>query len=195
MEKLQAKFRGDRARNLHVKRALRQELIVCPFLSSTPQVVQDIINLIENNEIYITNDDIILDLGCGDGSVLIGLLKQKQIYCKCIGVEIDNILCKTAIRKISDENLNGYINIIEGDIINTELYNLNKGTIIFTFLVPSCQEIVSKLLKKQCKKGVYIIAYKFELPKIDGWIPLSISETNDVVKENTKTKLYLYMIE
>ena len=67
-------------------------------------------------------------------------------------------------------------------IAETDSYNLDEATIIFTFLVPSCQKVVSKLLKSTIfinkrqdnnidvehndnHNCVRIIAYKFPLPK------------------------------
>ena len=205
---LQAKFRGNRCRKIHIRRAKEGKSVVCPFLASTPKVVVDLLNIVKPN---ITNSDIVIDLGSGDGSIIVDVAKQTQS--KCIGVEIDNVLCATAKRKAKESNVHELVNIIEGDIADTTCYNLKEATIIFTFLVPSCQQVVSKILFDTFKKntvsesnqdnnnnnnsdGIRIVAYKFPLPEEDGWKELLVDtcETEDVVKKGSMTTLYFYRL-
>lgn len=47
--------------------------------------------------------DIVYDLGCGDGRVLI--YAAKTVGCKCIGYEYDKVFYDRAIRNIKNENL------------------------------------------------------------------------------------------
>ena len=106
--------------------------------------------------------------------------------------------------------------IVEGDIADTTCYNLKEATIIFTFLVPSCQQVVSKILFETFKNkdrhgnedgnnsnntstsndGIRIVAYKFPLPEEDGWKDWLVEtcETEDVVKKGSTTTLYFYRI-
>lgn len=208
---LQAKFRGNRSRKLHTRRAKEGKSIICPFLASTPKVVEDLLNIVKPK---ITNNDIVIDLGSGDGSILVDVAKHSNS--KCIGVEIDNVLCATAKRKAKESNVNELVEIIEGDIADTTCYNLKEATIIFTFLVPSCQQVVSKILFETFKNkdrhgnedgnnsnntstsndGIRIVAYKFPLPEEDGWKDWLVEtcETEDVVKKGSTTTLYFYRI-
>jgi predicted RNA methylase len=181
LSKLQAKFRGERSRELHGKRA-KDGKMVCPFLASTPRIITDIQTMIK-----VSPSDIVYDLGSGDGVILIGIAKQTGA--RCIGVEIDDVLCATAVRRAFEEGVSDLVSIQQGDVAES---SFRDATVIFTFLVPSCQDIVSGMLREQCARGTRIIAYKFPLPKSDGWIPEQTLRTDDVVKMGTETNLYLY---
>jgi len=181
---LQAKFRGDHARKVHVKRAQEGAVVVCPFLACTTVVIDDILSLCP-----IAKTDTVFDLGSGDGSVLIGV--STKTGATCIGIEIDGLLCATANRKARENNVSELITIIEGDVATG---NFTAASVIIIFLVPSCLAVLSPLLKQQCVRGTRIVCYKFPLPRIDGWAPIRTTETDDVVKVGARAALYSYII-
>jgi methylase of polypeptide subunit release factors len=79
---IQAKFRGDRSRTVHVRRAKEGKAMICPFLASTPRVVDDILALVGPMDA----SDVVYDLGSGDGPLLIGIAQATGA--RCIGVRL-----------------------------------------------------------------------------------------------------------
>ena len=74
MEKLQAIFRGKRAREVQVKRYEEGKKISCPFLSSNV-ITGELLHFVER-EGFITKDDIVHDIGCGNGDIMVALSKK-----------------------------------------------------------------------------------------------------------------------
>jgi len=93
---IQAKFRGDRARTVHVKRAKEGKAMICPFLASTPRVVDDILALVGPMGAF----DVVYDLGSGDGPLLIGIAQATGarcigVRCACVACRVQQALCPT----------------------------------------------------------------------------------------------------
>ena len=55
---------------------------ICPFVPSTPARIEYLLDFIK-----LIEGDTLMDLGCGDGRVLI--TAAKRFGCKVIGVDID----------------------------------------------------------------------------------------------------------
>ena len=70
MEKLQAIFRGKRAREVQVKRYHEGKKISCPFLSSS--VITELSQFVERENL-VTKEDIVHDIGCGNGDIMVAL--------------------------------------------------------------------------------------------------------------------------
>ena len=57
-------------------------------MNSSPRVVNEMISAGQIGPL-----DVVLDLGCGDGAILLNI--ALAVGCKCIGYDIDGILCAT----------------------------------------------------------------------------------------------------
>ena len=112
--RLQAMFRGARTRKLHISRLKAGELIICPFVASTPEISALAIDLAS-----ITSTDCVVDLGCGDGSVLIEVALRTGA--KCFGFDIDEVLCARAVRRAEDAGVKHLVNIEIKDILSVDL--------------------------------------------------------------------------
>ena len=120
--------------------------------------------------------DIVYDLGCGDGTVLITGYKNYEI--KGVGIEIDPL--RYLISKIrvklnkASENI-----IIERN--NFFEVSLKKADLIIVYLVPKTLEKLLPKFKKELRKGTKLISYVYEMD-----LPLK--------EYDKKNKLRLYVI-
>lgn len=151
---LQALFRGKRCRDTHVKRAKEGNPLICPYAKSSTDVITKMLMLGKCNE-----HDIVYDLGCGDGSILLAVAVNHGS--NCYGYDIDSILCSTARNKAIDNGVSHLVTILDQDILTVDC---SIATVIFMFLVPSCLEYLSANNLKNCKTGTRIVCYKFPLP-------------------------------
>jgi len=109
-------------------------------------------------------NDLVYDLGSGDGRVL-EVFAKKGI--KCVGIEQNNLLNKLARRR-----LNGYKNfkIIQGNIFNQDL---SKATVIVAYLSRFVTQDLQKKIEKECKKGTKIILVSYSF---DDWKPVKMKK-------------------
>jgi len=171
--KIQALFRGKRSRQVHVERAKRGEAIICPFVRSTPRVVDAMIK-----GACISEADVVYDLGCGEGDILVHVLQKTGA--RCFGFEIDAVLVETCRRRCRNLGVaDDRVNIQLQDIVDIDV---SSATVVCLFLVPSCLEVLSTKFKEQCAPGTRICCFKYPLPAKDGWVPASVFEVDEVLK-------------
>jgi len=75
-----------------------------------PDVVDQVVR-----ELRLTASDVLADLGCGDGRILIAAVKHYG--CRGIGVEIDPVRADEARRQVAEAGLSNLITIITGDAL------------------------------------------------------------------------------
>ncbi|MEM4461187.1 MAG: methyltransferase domain-containing protein [Nanopusillaceae archaeon] len=101
----------------------------------------------------ISKKDIVFDLGCGDGRVVI--IAAKEFGCKCIGIEKSYILSKIAEFRVKKEKLENRIKIINDDFFNI---NLRKATVIFVYLSSKLNKMLEPKLKRELRNGTLILS-------------------------------------
>ena len=176
---LQAKVRGDRARAVHVARARSGEALVCPFVASSSEVAECMVNAAT-----LTEGDVCFDLGCGDGAICLEALSRGgRILVR--GFDIDPLLVSAARRRC--EQFKDRVVITECDILNVDL---SSASVIFIFLVPSCLTVLEPRLRTALDSGSRIICYKYGVPS---WIAVSTFSTEDVIRQGGRESVYLYV--
>jgi len=105
----------------------------------------------------INSKDIVYDLGCGDGEVL---LQAAKLGASGIGIEIDPSRALIAKLRIRKNNLQNKITIKKGNFFEEDL---SKASVIIVYLVPKTLEKLLPKFKKELKKGTKIISYRYEV--------------------------------
>ncbi len=100
-------------------------------------------------------NDLVYDLGSGDGRVL-EVFGKKGI--RCVGIEQNNLLNKLARRRLRKYK---NVKIIQGNIFDQ---NLSKATVIVAYLSRFVTKDLQKKIGKECKKGtkIILVSYKFD---------------------------------
>lgn len=105
----------------------------------------------------INSKDIVYDLGCGDGEVLI---ESAKIGAKGIGIEIDPIRFFVANLRVYKNNLSKKIIIKRDNFFNE---NISSATVIIVYLVPKTLDRLKIKFLKELKSGVRVVSYKYEI--------------------------------
>jgi len=129
-------------------------------------------------------EDIVYDLGCGDGRILISAVKDFNAK-KAVGIEKDDERIKEALRNIKENKLEEKIVIRKGNFFEE---NISEATVVTMFLLTNVNEILKPKLKNELKKGVKIVSHEFE---IRGWTPKKVIKVEDGSMPHT---VYLYII-
>lgn len=143
----------------------RQTSYVPPSQEPTPDLVlQDMVDLANLSE-----QDVLADLGCGDGRVLIAAVKKYG--CRGIGIEIDPAKANEARAEVYEAGLKGKIKIITGDAL--QFWPADHGvTAVTAYLYP---ELLEKLKPNLQQVGLVLTPFH-EVPglgmerKGDVWV-------------------------
>lgn len=108
----------------------------------------------------VTESDIVYDLGCGDGRIL--LAASAYYGCRSVGIDIDpKCVAKTA-RNITANNLWGLAAVYEGDVLDIDF---SQATVVTAYLMPDLLE----KLKDQFKTltpGTRIVCFEKPIPGV-----------------------------
>jgi SAM-dependent methyltransferase len=129
-------------------------------------------------------DDIVYDLGCGDGRIV--CIAAKKFGAKAVGIDIDpNRLqdCKRTMEKYGLTNREVQFRL--GDAI--EVNDLERATVITLFMMPEFMEEFEHQLKR-LKPGTRIVAHDYPLPNFQ---PDVVIEFQGPIRLHT---LYLWTI-
>jgi SAM-dependent methyltransferase len=123
------------------------------YYATTQDVVEEILK-----QAKVTKNDVVCDLGCGDGRFPI--TAAKLYGCKGVGYEIDPKWVATARALAEKEKVAKLVDIREQDIFTADLKNV---TVVTLFLLPELNARLIPQLEK-LPKGARIVAHEFDVP-------------------------------
>jgi len=140
-----------------------------PWVPSSMQVVHRMMEMAE-----VGPDDVVYDLGCGDGRML--LAAAKRYHARAVGIEIDPLRylwCQFLITILFQRKR---IQIIFGNLFTK---NLSEADVVMCYLMPDALAKLEKKFKTELRTGTRVVSNRFSFP------------TLDKVQEDGDSKLYL----
>lgn len=122
----------------------------------TPQHVVESILLIAD----LTPRDVVYDLGCGDGRVVVTAAEKYD--CKAVGIEIDPGLCGEAQSASAAAGVDRLVSIRQGDLFDVDL---SPATVVCVYLAAEDNAKLAPQLKR-LGKGSRILSYAHEIPGV-----------------------------
>jgi cyclopropane fatty-acyl-phospholipid synthase-like methyltransferase len=137
----------------------------------------------------VTQDDVVYDLGCGDGRIVVAAVKKHGA--KAVGVEIDPKLLQQARANVKAAKVQGLVTIREEDLFKTDI---TDATVVTLYLNDKANLALMPILKKSLKPGARIVSHTWDM---GDWKPdKTLIATGIDEKDRTKYeyKLYLWII-
>ncbi len=153
-------------------------MILVPYVPTPHEVIRVMLELAE-----VKPGEIVFDLGCGDGRVLI--IAAKEFGAKAVGIELRRDLIERCVKNVLAEGLKDKILVIEGDFFNV---NVSPADVVTLYLLTSVNEKLRPKLEKELKKGARVVSHDFE---VVGWKPIAVKAVNDGYRSH---KVYLYRV-
>ncbi|MFH1741904.1 MAG: methyltransferase domain-containing protein [bacterium] len=145
------------------------------FIVTPQNVVEKMLEIAE-----VGKDDLVYDLGCGDGRIVI--TAAKKYGCKAIGYDIDPKCVKEALENVEKNNVGHLVQIEQKDIFTLDL---SEATVITLFLLPDLNLKLIPQLEK-LRPGSRIVSHAFD---IEGVEPDKIV---DVTSEDGSSIIYFW---
>jgi SAM-dependent methyltransferase len=128
---------------------------LAPFVPSQPDVVNKMLEIAQ-----VSNDDVVYDLGCGDGRILIAAVKDFGAK-KAVGYEMRRDLFKKDLENVKNENLEGQIQVFNGNLLDADL---SEATIVTLYLTTSGNNKLKPKSSEETSMGTRIVSHDFEFP-------------------------------
>ena len=122
------------------------------FVPTPQEVVDKMLELAQ-----VTKDDIVYDLGCGDGRIVV--TAAKKYGCKAFGFDIDKDRIEESLKNVQDNNVGDLVTIERRDIFTLDLSTANVVTL---YLLPSLNVKLIPQLEK-LKPGSRIVSHDFDM--------------------------------
>ena len=152
----------------------------------TPTVIVD--RLLEMGS--VTANDYLIDLGSGDGRIVI--TAAKKFGARGLGIDIQDKLVDLANRNAAGEGVADKVRFVRGDIMEADL---SQASVITTYLLPST---ITKLVPKflaELKPGTRIVSHDYPINPLQHEKVISFDLDEKVkISGTTLTVIYLYVI-
>ena len=126
---------------------------LAPFVPTPQDVVDRMLDLAD-----VTSDDVIYDLGCGDGRIVI--TAAQRFGARGVGVDIDP-------QRIADSNANAarasvkhLVRFIEQDAM---IVDVSEATVVTLYLLSSSNLKLRPRLTSQLRRGARIVSHAFSM--------------------------------
>lgn len=148
-----------------------------PFITTPDLVVEKMVEVAR-----LTKNDLVYDLGCGDGRIVITAAMKSG--CSGVGFDIDPERVVESAENAKLHEVDGRVQIMEQDVFTVDL---SKADVVMMYLLPW---MMNKLLPQfqEMREGCRIVSHDFW---IDGVEPEGIFDLPDGDDDRT-TSIYVY---
>jgi cyclopropane fatty-acyl-phospholipid synthase-like methyltransferase len=126
---------------------------LAPYIATPEDVVERMLTLAE-----VTRQDVVYDLGCGDGRIPIAA--AKKYGARGVGVDIDPKLVAQARANAKAEGVEA---LVEFRVENAMTTDVSAATVVTLFLLSSSNEKLKPMLTRQLKPGARIVSHAFSM--------------------------------
>lgn len=126
---------------------------VVPYVPTTPTIVDAMLKLAD-----VSNRDVVYDLGCGDGRIVIAA--AKQFGARGVGIDIDPALIEQARANAKAAGVESLVTFRVEDMFSTDV---KDATVVALYLLPSVNRRLAPKLRQELKRGTRIISNSFDM--------------------------------
>ncbi len=128
------------------------------YVPTAQQVVEKMLQMAK-----VTKDDVVFDLGCGDGRIV--CTAAKKYGARGVGVDIDPARIKDCLKTMKEFGVTkDQVDIRQGDALKVK--DLERATVVMLYMLPEFMEKLEPQLKR-LKPGTRIVAHDYPFPNTD----------------------------
>jgi SAM-dependent methyltransferase len=123
------------------------------FVPTPAEVVKGMLELAK-----VTKDDLVIDLGCGDGGIVVAA--ARDYGARSIGIDIDPQRVREARANVEQAKVGDRARIIEGDLFEQDL---KAASVVTLYLLPRLNEKLKPRLWRDLKVGSRVVSNSFDM--------------------------------
>ena len=124
-----------------------------PFVPTPPEVVNEMLRLAG-----VKAGDVLYDLGCGDGRIVIAAAKRYGI--KAVGIDIDPVRISESNDNAAKSGLAGKVRFVQQDLFEADL---KDATVVTMYLLTSVNLRLRPKLLADLRPGTRLVSHSFEM--------------------------------
>ncbi|MGH7349641.1 MAG: SAM-dependent methyltransferase [Candidatus Rokuibacteriota bacterium] len=131
----------------------------------------------------VTRDDVVYDLGCGDGRIVIAA--AREFGARGVGVDLDPQRIREAQANAARAGVADRVTFRVEDVFATDIQD---ATVVTLFLSPDLNARLRPKLTSQLKPGTRIVSHRYG---IGDWVP---EKTRTVSVSETRNHVFLWRV-
>ena len=139
------------------------------FIASSDAVVDAMLKIAN-----VTRNDVVYDLGCGDGKIVIAA--AQRYGARGVGIDIDPERIHEANEKARAAGVSQRVHFTLGDIFADDT-KIGDATVVMLYLLPSLNERLRPKLWRELKPGTRVVSNSFTMG--DSWPPEKTQQVED----------------
>jgi hypothetical protein len=154
---------------------------LAPFVPTPQTVVERMLEVAA-----VGRDDVVYDIGCGDGRMVI--TAAKKYLARGVGIEIDAALieeCRAGARRAGVEKLVRFLHM------DATKARVTEATVLALYLLPESMETLEPLFDKDLAPGARIVSHNYEIP---GWNDRLVRSEVVTDEKGREHKIHLYKV-
>ena len=154
---------------------------LAPFVPTPMPVVEGMLMLAK-----VDTGDVIYDLGCGDGRIVI--TAANKYGARGVGIELDPQLIEQCRANARKEGVEKLVSFRMEDATRTDISN---ATIVTLYLLPESNELLRGRLEKLLKPGARVVTHNYPIP---GWESRQVQMVIVKAEDGENHSVYLYRL-
>lgn len=152
---------------------------LAPFVPTPMEVVDRMLELAG-----LEADDVLYDLGCGDGRIVI--TAARKYGCRGVGIDIDPARIRESKAGARRNGVRGLVDFREADAMKVDI---SRATVVTLYLLPESNALLRPKFEKELEPGTLVISHNYHIP---GWEDREVR--SEVVKdaEGKEHTLFVY---
>ena len=135
----------------------------------------------------ITKNDVLFDLGCGDGRIL--YQAAKKFGSRGIGIELNPVRIREAMDQAEKYKVGTLVEIRHGDALTPK--DLSDATVVVLYMFPEFMNLWQPIAKEKLKAGTRILSHDYAW-SIGDWEP----DQTVIVRSSTREhKVHMWTVK
>lgn len=153
-----------------------------PYVPTTDQAVAEMLKLAA-----VKKGDIVYDLGCGDGRIVIAA--ARDFGARGVGIDINPVRIKEAKENAAKAKVESLVRFEESDLFQADFH---EATVVTLFLLPAINLKLRPRLLEQLRPGTRVVSNTFDM---GDWKADKESRVDDLDEETgLSTHFYLWVV-
>lgn len=170
---------GDRVQIYVGSHGLEDAEDLAPFVPTPMPVVRRMLEMAG-----VGAEDIVYDVGCGDGRIVIEA--AKTFGARGVGIDIDPEMVAKSKANVAEAGLSDRVEILHMDATRTDI---SKATVVTLYLLPESNELLRPIFEAQLKPGTAVVSHNYS---IAGWEDRHVDFDTVLDEHGGEHYIYLY---
>jgi len=152
---------------------------LAPYVPTPLSVVDKMLEMADLDE-----DDVLYDIGCGDGRIVINAAKKYRA--QGVGIDINPWRIRESKENAKAAGVENLVKFIHKDALKVDI---SKATVVTLYLLPESNELLRPILEYRLNPGVLVVSHNYSIP---GWEEKELDFVTVLDEEGNEHYIYLY---